>query len=325
MPSRTIEQLNGIEDIKQLKARYCRLIDQKQWNELEADFVADATIEIAGAPGGADDTQRFSSAHAFIEGLRQLMGPLVSVHQVHAPEIEILNADTAQGTWTISDRLVFPDGNPLKILQGWGIYHETYKKVSGSWRFASVRLERLLVEPEKSTVPDNAKTVATRLLQCIGSKDLEGMKDLFAEEIDWFVPGSSELPWTGKRTKGSQAPEFFAVMWPYYVEGKSAANVDDIVSDGNNVVITGTFSHVIAGNGRSFETPIALHLKVHDGKISYLQLYEDTLLISQAFGADGAPAVALGDLPRSLKPAEKSNTGTYRKAAPGPSSEEISL
>ncbi len=39
------------------------------------------------------------------------------------------------------------------------------------------------------------------------------MKSLFADEIDWFVPGSSELPWTGRRTKGSQASEFFAVMW----------------------------------------------------------------------------------------------------------------
>lgn len=307
MSSRTSEQLNDMEDIKQLKARYCRLIDQKKWEELEADFVTDAAIEIAGAPGGADDTQKFSSAHAFIEGLRQLMGPLVSVHQVHAPEIEILDADTAQGTWTISDRLVFPAGSPLKILQGWGIYHETYKRVSGRWRFASVRLERLLVEPVESTAPDDAKSVATRLLQCIGDKNLEGMKDLFADEIYWFVPGSSDLPWTGRRTRGSQAPEFFAVMWPYYVEGKSTANISEIISDGNNVVITGTFSHVIERSGSSFETPVALHVKVQDGKIKHLQLYEDTLLITQAFGAaGGAPAVRQGDIPRSLQPAETS-------------------
>jgi len=306
MSNRTLEQLNDIEDIKQLKARYCRLIDQKNWEELEADFVTDAAIEIAGAPGGADDTQKFSSAHGFIEGLQQLMGPLVSVHQVHAPEIEILDRENARGIWTISDRLVFPDGSPLEILQGWGIYHETYRKVSGRWRFASVRLERLLVEPVESTVPTDAKTVATKLLQCIGGKDLEGMKALFADQIDWFVPGSSDLPWTGRRTKGSQAPEFFAVMWPHYVEGQSSANINDIIVDGDNVVITGTFTHVIAQSGRSFETPIALHLKVEEGKISHLQLYEDTLLISQAFdAADGSPAVGPGDLPKSLRAAEK--------------------
>lgn len=307
MSARTIEHLNDIEDIKQLKARYCRLIDQKKWDELEAEFMPDAAIEIAGAPGGADDTQRFTSSHAFIEGLRQLMGPLVSVHQVHAPEIAVLDAENAHGTWTISDRLVFPDGNPLKVLHGWGIYHETYRKISGTWRFASLRLERLLVEPVEGTAATNApKTLATKLLQCIGGKDLEGMKDLFADEVDWFVPGSSDLPWTGRRTRGSQAPEFFAVMWPHYVEGRSTADISDIISDGDNVVITGTFSHIVERNGSAFTTPIALHLKVKDGKISHLQLYEDTLLISQAFGAaNGAPAVGPGDLPMSLRTVEK--------------------
>lgn len=307
MANRTADMLNDIEDIKQLKARYCRLTDQKKWDELETEFVADAEIEIAGAPGGADDTQRFTSARAFIDGLRQLMGPLVSVHQVHAPEIEILGPDDAQGTWAISDRLVFPEGEPLKVLQGWGIYHERYKRVSGTWRFASVRLERLLVEPVENTALE-AKTVATKLLQCIGGKDLNGMKGLFADKIDFYVPGSSKLPWTGRRTLGSQAPEFFASMWPYYVDGKSSASIDHLISDGKHAVVIGSFSHVIAQTGTAFTTPIALHLKVEHGKISHLQLYEDTLLISQAFGTAEAPAVGPSDLPRSLGAAEKSNT-----------------
>jgi ketosteroid isomerase-like protein len=299
---RTIEQLNDIEEIKQLKARYCRLIDQKQWAALEAEFAPNAVIEIAGAPGGAEDTQKFDSAQQFIEGLRRLMGPLVSVHQVHAPEIELLDAENARGTWTVSDRLVFPDGSPLKILQGWGIYHETYEKVSGRWRIARLRLERLLVEPVPNAAPADAKSVASKLLECIGAHNLEEMKDLFADEIEWFVPGSSDLPWTGRRTRGDQVPDFFAVMWPRYVPGKSSAEVNDIIADGKNVLITGTFSHVIERSGVPFTTPIVLHVKVEDGKISYLRLYEDTLLISQAFGlAEGALAVGPNDLPKSLK------------------------
>lgn len=300
MTERTIEQLNDIEDIKQLKARYCRLIDQKKWGELEADFIADAAIEIAGAPGGAEDTQRFTTARAFVDGLRELMGPLMSVHQVHAPEIEILDAGSAQGVWTISDRLVFPDGQPLKILHGWGIYHETYRKVSGRWHIASVRLERLLVEPIRGAASPDARSVAIKLLECIDRHDLAGINDLFADDIDWFVPGSSALPWTGRRTRGSQASDFFAVMWPHYVPGRSSATVDDIVSDDENVIVLGSFSHVIESNGNAFATPVALHLKVAGGKIVRLQLYEDTLLISQAFGlVEGPPGVGPGDPPKS--------------------------
>jgi uncharacterized protein len=302
MPNRSREQLNDIEDIKQLKARYCRLIDQKKWSELESDFVTDAAIEIAGAPGGADDTQRFTSAHEFVDALRKLMAPLTSVHQVHAPEIEVLDEQNARGTWTISDRLVFPAGSPLKILHGWGIYHETYQKQSGRWQIASVRLERLLVEPVENEVSEDPKSVATQLLEHIGTRNLDGIKNLFADEIEWFVPGSSDLPWTGQRKLGSQAPEFFAVMWPYYAEGKSSASVKDIVADDENAIILGTFSHIIKQNNKAFTTPVALHLKVHDGKITHLQLYEDTLLISQAFDvADGAAAVRPGDIPKSLR------------------------
>lgn len=150
MTERSLAQLNDIEDITQLKARYCRLIDQKRWEELEEDFLSDARIEIAGAPGGADDTQHFSDAHSFIEGLRDLMGPLASVHQVHAPEIELLDQTHARGTWAVADRLVFPEGGPLRVLQGWGIYHERYEKAGGEWRIAELRLERLLVEPAPS-------------------------------------------------------------------------------------------------------------------------------------------------------------------------------
>lgn len=302
MSNRTIEQLNDIEDIKQLKARYCRLIDQKKWSELENDFVTDAVIEIAGAPGGADDTQRFTSVREFSDGLQKLMGPLISVHQVHAPEIEVLDEQNARGTWAVADRLVFPAGCPLKILQGWGIYQETYKKNFGRWQFASVRLERLLVEPVENPVVEDAKSIATKLLEYISSQDLDGIKNLFADEVEWFVPGSSSLLWTGQRKLGSQAPDFFAVMWPYYIEGRSSASINDIVADGRNVIILGTFSHIIKQNNKSFTTPVSLHLKVHDGKITYLQLYEDTLLISQAFNfADGPPAVRPGDVPKSLK------------------------
>lgn len=293
MPQRTIEQLNDIEDIQQLKARYCRLIDQKKWAELEAEFTPDAAIEIHGAPGGAEDTQNFSSARQFMEGLRKLMQPLVSVHQVHAPEIEVLEAGRARGTWTISDRLVFPPGSPLHVLHGCGLYYETYE-TAPRWRITSLRLERLLVEPVPAAPALDAKAVALKLLEYLSRQGLKGMEPLFAEEIEWFVPGSSALPWTGRNTRGREAREFFAVMWPHYVPGKSSADVRDMVTGGKNVFITGTFSHVIERSGNAFTTPIVLHLKVENGKIRYL-------LIGQAHGpAEGARAVGPNDRPKVL-------------------------
>lgn len=57
----------------------------------------------------------------------------------------------------------------------------------------------------------------------------------------------------------------------------------------------------IESTGTPFTTPIVLHLKVENGKIHYLHLYEDTLLISQAFGlAAGARAVGPTDPPQDI-------------------------
>ncbi len=139
--------LLAVEEIKQLKARYCRLIDQKDWAGLADLFAEDVRVEIAGAPGGAEDTQRFSRRSEFLDRLQTLMKPLTTVHHVHAPEIELLSETRARGTWAVADRLVFPEGSDLRVLQGWGHYEETYDRSSGGWVIASLRLTRLLVEP----------------------------------------------------------------------------------------------------------------------------------------------------------------------------------
>jgi hypothetical protein len=71
-----------------------------------------------------------------------MLGPKsrVTVHQVHAPELELTSDTTARGAWALHDivRLL-----PGLTLDGYGHYHETYEKQSGQWRFKSSTLTRL--------------------------------------------------------------------------------------------------------------------------------------------------------------------------------------
>jgi hypothetical protein len=64
----------------------------------------------------------------------------VTVHQVHAPEVELTSATTARGTWALNDivRLL-----PALTLNGSGHYHETYEKSDGQWRIKTSKLTRL--------------------------------------------------------------------------------------------------------------------------------------------------------------------------------------
>ena len=132
-----ITVLREVEALKQLKARYCRFLDAKDWTAWRAlfadDFVSDTT------PSGG---KYIEGADAFVAFVRRTLGSKsrVTVHQVHAPELELISESSARGIWALHDivRLL-----PGLTMQGHGHYHEAYEKQNGQWRFKSSTLTRL--------------------------------------------------------------------------------------------------------------------------------------------------------------------------------------
>lgn len=126
-----------IESIKQLKSRYCRYLDTKDWDRWRTvfadDFVSDTTESGGIMIEGGD---------AFVAYVRKTLGrpSRPTVHQVHAPEIDILSATTARGVWALNDVVRLAPG---LNLNGFGHYHETYEKTYGEWRIKTSRLTRL--------------------------------------------------------------------------------------------------------------------------------------------------------------------------------------
>ncbi|MGZ6780164.1 MAG: nuclear transport factor 2 family protein [Mycobacterium sp.] len=124
-----------IEAIKQLKARYCRLLDTKDWQGWRGLFSDDFLSDTSQAGGkvirGADEFVAFTR-----KGLRAQ----ATVHQVHAPEIELTSSTTARGVWALEDVVRF---GPGVNLRGYGHYTETYEKVDGRWLITSSALTRL--------------------------------------------------------------------------------------------------------------------------------------------------------------------------------------
>jgi hypothetical protein len=126
------------EAIKRLKARYCRLMDTKDWVAFRQLFT-DAVVMDTTASGGTVVT----GADAFVEFLVDAIGDVVTVHQCHTPEIDTTSRTTATGVWAMEDMLRFPDGSEL---HGYGHYHETYEKTPEGWRISSSRLTRIRMD-----------------------------------------------------------------------------------------------------------------------------------------------------------------------------------
>jgi uncharacterized protein len=127
------------------------------------------------------------------------------------------------------------------------------------------------------------ENLITTFLERLGAQDADGIQALFADDIDWLVPGSNELPWTGTRSRGSDVAEYFRTLWAGLEPGTSIVAPGKVLISGDDAVVFAHFTHTAAPTGRVFETPVALHLGVAHGKIVSLHLYEDTLAVSKAF------------------------------------------
>ncbi|MGW3247281.1 nuclear transport factor 2 family protein [Streptomyces sp. NPDC001070] len=133
----TVQRLADIEEIHQLKARYFRYIDTKQWSKLAGLFTAHPTIDVGA---------KYSSGKEMAETTAALLGNAPTAHQGFLPEIEV-HGDTATGIWAMEDYVSFPPGSPYKSgFHGYGEYHETYKRVKGHWYISSTVLSRFRVD-----------------------------------------------------------------------------------------------------------------------------------------------------------------------------------
>ncbi len=139
------EQLVDIEAIRQLKARYFRLMDQKRWNEMKRVFTAD--VEIRTPDDTGDDTP-VKGNDAFVDMLTSMIGEVTTVHHGHMSEISV-DGDEASGVWSMEDHLWWPPQYGLGHMWGCGWYEETYRRGDdGDWRIASMCLRRIRVESD---------------------------------------------------------------------------------------------------------------------------------------------------------------------------------
>jgi uncharacterized protein (TIGR02246 family) len=129
-----LETLADLEAIRQLKARYFRLLDTKQWEAWGDVFTEDARLQ-----WGPGEEQVMEGREAIVRSVSASLEGGVSVHHGHMPEIEITGPGTARGIWAMHDRI----DHPRYTLRGYGHYHEHYVKQDGRWRIHRLNLTRL--------------------------------------------------------------------------------------------------------------------------------------------------------------------------------------
>ena len=143
----TADRVLAIEEIHQLKARYMRCMDTKDWVCWEGVFAPNFHFK-AGNLEWHSGKEMVQSTH-----LTGLFDRVKTVSHAYTPEIEILSPTTAKGTWSVDFLHYWPSGTGTAegkeiVAQGhWnhtdGYYHDTYVKIRGRWFIQSEEIESI--------------------------------------------------------------------------------------------------------------------------------------------------------------------------------------
>lgn len=139
--------LEAIELIKQLKARYFRFMDMGKIEGLMATFSEDAEVDFK-SPTYEINHKGYADIREFYESTfsKRKFG----MHTGHHPEITV-TGDTATGLWYLHDIFVSLDDGVE--VEGSALYEDRYIKQGGEWKIVYTGYERLF--EKVSMIPED--------------------------------------------------------------------------------------------------------------------------------------------------------------------------
>jgi ketosteroid isomerase-like protein len=146
-------RFNDYVAICDTKARYCRFLDEKNWAGYADTFTEDAVLDTRPSGG-----PQMRGRDSLVKAVRASIETATTVHQVHLPEISMLDANTADVVWAMQDRVIWDDTTARKSgrrsLTGYGHYRERFIRCGdGQWRIFRSTLTRLHIDIEPYSEP----------------------------------------------------------------------------------------------------------------------------------------------------------------------------
>jgi len=133
-----VRRLVDLEAIKQLKAKYIRLLDAKEWEAWGELLTHDTQLQTDG--GSIEGSQQV------VASTSRNLAQAKTNHRVYTPEITFTGVDSASAIWPMTDYVTGTfNGAPLNI-RGYGYYHEDYARTPEGWRVKRSQLVRQRVD-----------------------------------------------------------------------------------------------------------------------------------------------------------------------------------
>jgi uncharacterized protein len=114
----------------------------------------------------------------------------------------------------------------------------------------------------------------------IARGDIQGLRALSAEDIEWLIPG--DWAWAGT-IRGHAGVSAFLQKAPETVEISSSER-REFLAQGDRVMVLGVARGKVKATNRTFEDQYVFAITVRDGKVANIREFVDTLALARASG-----------------------------------------
>jgi uncharacterized protein len=129
----------------------------------------------------------------------------------------------------------------------------------------------------------NARTVIERYVAAVAARDMDTVRECFAEDATWWLGG--ELPLSGTwRGRDAILGDFLGSIPRLYQPETISLEITSLIAEGASVALEWT-SRALTTAGEEYENQCAGVFTVRDGKIVAVREYMDTQYAAAKFSA----------------------------------------
>ncbi len=129
---------------------------------------------------------------------------------------------------------------------------------------------------------DRTLSTLDEFFRRMSTGDTDGAADLFADTVEWDIPGATEfVPWIGPRRNPAEVREFYDLLDKGLI--KDRFDIERVLVDGPHAVTIGRLRSIIRGTGKVIDSAFTIQFEVNDdGAITKYLLLEDSWHVANA-------------------------------------------
>jgi SnoaL-like domain len=154
-----LEKLIATEEIRQVKARWWRAIDEKDTKLFRSCLADIVELDFRGAMRDSHDPDEgiqqeatetlWTDVEAAVDSIMGVANNVFGKTAHHGSvgwEIEFESSVKARAIFPMIDHIVMLPGNPHSEITGYGQYFDTFERIDGAWKVTASRLVRLRMD-----------------------------------------------------------------------------------------------------------------------------------------------------------------------------------